>query len=350
MKLAKLIKALSIIIVLIVMVSVVIHLNKPESASSSQSTDDAYIQADFSIVAPQISGTVSHVMVEEHQAVKKGDVLVRMDKRDFIAAVNTAKAQVISAQASIKILKATLVQQASLVKQAEAEVEANKAQLKLADRNFKRYRNLAADGSGTVQNLQQAESQFYIQKANLRKNEAALIATKQKVDILNADIDRADAALLQANSILDVANLRLSYTEITAPIDGIVGQKSVRVGNYVNPGNPLLAVVPLDQVYVHANYRETQLANVKVGQKVELDIDALPGKTLTGYVESIAPASGVSYSSVAAHNATGNFTKIVQRLPVRIRLDQAQSKDFQLRVGMSVVPTIMTGEQQKESL
>ncbi|WP_417696147.1 HlyD family secretion protein [Psychromonas sp.] len=344
MKLAKLIKALSIVIVVIVIVTTVIHLNQPESAAANQSTDDAYVQADFTVVAPQVAATVEKVMVEEHQTVKKGDLLISMDKGDFIVAVNSAKAQVASAQASIEILQATLIQQASLVAEAEAELDANKAQLVLAERNFKRYSNLASDGSGTVQDLQQAESQFYIQKASLGKNQAALIASKQKIAILKAQIERAKATLLQAESMLDAANLKLSYTEIKAPIDGVVGKKSARVGNYVNPGNPLLVVVPLDKVYVHANYRETQLAKVKVGQSVELAVDALPGKEFTGHVASIAPASGVSYSSVSAHNATGNFTKIVQRIAVRIEIDNAQKQENQLRVGMSVVPTIITDE------
>ncbi|MGB6136116.1 MAG: HlyD family secretion protein, partial [Shewanella sp.] len=155
-----------------------------------------------------------------------------------------------------------------------------------------------------------------------------------------ADIDKAKAALLQANSMLDVANLQLSYTQITAPIDGIVGKKSLRIGSYVNPGVSLLAVVPLDEIYVHANFRETQLANVKAGQTVDIEVDALPGKILKGHVDSLAPASGVSYSAVAPHNATGNFTKIVQRLPVKIIIDADQADAAQLRVGMSVVPTI----------
>ena len=160
--------------------------------------------------------------------------------------------------------------------------------------------------------------------------------------ILQAELEKAKAALAQAQAAQAAAELKLSYTRITAPVDGTVGQKSVRVGAFVNTGTPLLAIVPLDAVYIQANYRETQLAHIQIGQTVDIKVDALPGATLKGTVESLGPASGVSYSAIAPHNATGNFTKIVQRLPLRIRVDSGQPEANKLRVGMSVVPTIQT--------
>jgi membrane fusion protein (multidrug efflux system) len=340
MAISKSIKVTVVASLFVVAIGGVFYLNQPESANATQSTDDAYIQADFTLVSPQIAGKISQVLVDDNDVVKQGDVIATLDERDFVAAVNTAKAQVVSAQASIKSLQAKLLNQDAVIEQAQATVDANISTLKLAQFNLERYRNLAADGSGTVQALQEAEAQVSIQQANLRKNEAGLLAAKQNKMIQQADIDQAKAALQQAQSMLDVANLQLSYTQITAPIDGIVGKKSLRVGSYVNPGVSLLAVVPLDQVYVHANFRETQLANVKAGQAVNIEVDALPGKVFTGHVDSLAPASGVSYSAVAPHNATGNFTKIVQRLPVKIIIDAGQVDAAQLRVGMSVVPTI----------
>jgi membrane fusion protein (multidrug efflux system) len=340
MAISKSIKVTVVASLFVVAIGGVFYLNQPESANATQSTDDAYIQADFTLVSPQIAGKISQVLVDDNDVVKQGDVIATLDDRDFVAAVNTAKAQVVSAQASIKSLQAKLLNQDAVIEQAQATVDANISTLKLAQFNLERYRNLAADGSGTVQALQEAEAQVSIQQANLRKNEAGLLAAKQNKMIQQADIDQAKAALQQAQSMLDVANLQLSYTQITAPIDGIVGKKSLRVGSYVNPGVSLLAVVPLDQVYVHANFRETQLANVKAGQAVNIEVDALPGKVFTGHVDSLAPASGVSYSAVAPHNATGNFTKIVQRLPVKIIIDAGQVDAAQLRVGMSVVPTI----------
>lgn len=320
------------------------YLNSPESSASTQTTDDAYVQADFTMVAPQVSGNVERVMVEDHQAVKAGDLLVTIDNRDFVVAVDATKAQVASAQASITSLQAQLVRHDSTIHQAQAVVVADEATLKLAQENQKRYRNLASDGSGTVQALQQAEAQLNIQKASLEKDRAALLAARQQVDILRADLEKAKAGLAQANAAQEAAELKLSYTQITAPVDGTIGQKSVRVGGFINAGKPLLAIVPLDAVYVTANFRETQLAHVHAGQAVVVKVDALPDETLQGKVESLSPASSVSYSSVAPHNATGNFTKIVQRLPVRISINPNQSAATKLRVGMSVTPTINTHE------
>ena len=179
-----------------------------------------------------------------------------------------------------------------------------------------------------------------IQLAGREKNQAGLLAARQKVDILKADLDKARAALAHAQAAQATAELKLSYTRITAPIGGTVGQKSVRIGTFVNAGKPLLAIVPLDTVYIAANFRETQLARVQTGQAVDIEVDALSGEVLKGAVKSLGPASGVSYSAVAPHNASGNFTKIVQRLPVRIRIDPGQPAAAKLRVGMSVTPTI----------
>jgi len=320
------------------------YLNRHESSASTQTTDDAYVQADFTTVASQISGNVSRVLVEDNQLVKAGDLLVTIDDRDFVVAVDAAKAQVASAEANISSLQAQLIRQDSTIHQAQAVVTADEANLKLAQENQKRYRNLASDGSGTVQALQQAEAQLGIQQAGLEKNRAGLLAARQQVDILKAELEKAKAALAQAKTAQEAAELKLSYTRISAPVDGTIGQKSVRVGGFVNAGKPLLAVVPLDAVYITANFRETQLARVNPGQIVEVKVDALPGETLQGKVESISPASGVSYSPVAPHNATGNFTKIVQRLPVRISINPNQAAAARLRVGMSVTPMISIQE------
>ena len=340
MALPKVVKLTVAATILAVVAGSIIYLNKPESQSATQTTDDAYVQADFTFVAPQVSGTVDQVLIKDNQRVQKGDLIATIDNRDFVVALDSAKAQANSAKASVASLQAKLTYQDSLVQQAQAAVEADTASLKLAQLNLKRYTNLATDGSGTVQAREEAQAKLAIQKANLHKNQAGLAAAKQQIKILRADIEKAKAALVQAKARVVDAELKLSYTQITAPIDGMVGQKSVRVGAYVNPGSPLLVVVPLDKVFVSANYRETQLANVKVGQEVEIKVDALPGQILRGYVDSLSPASGVSYSAIGAHNATGNFTKIVQRLPVKISLDANQPALKQLRVGMSVVPSI----------
>jgi membrane fusion protein, multidrug efflux system len=344
MSLPKKAKIIIAVMLLSVAVGGAYYLNRHESSASTQTTDDAYVHADFTTVAPQVSGNVSRVLIEDNQIVKAGDLLVKIDERDFVVAVEAAKAQVASTEANITSLQAQLVRQESTIHQAQAVVAADEANLKLAQENQKRYRNLASDGSGTVQALQQAEAQLGTQQAGLEKNRAGLLAARQQVDILKADLEKAKAALAQAKAGQEAAELKLSYTRIMAPFDGTIGQKSVRVGGFVNAGKPLLAVVPLDAVYITANFRETQLAHVRPGQVVEVKIDALPGETLQGKVESLSPASGVSYSPVAPHNATGNFTKIVQRLPVRISINPNQAATTKLRVGMSVMPTISIQE------
>ncbi|WP_053156966.1 HlyD family secretion protein [Pseudomonas sp. Pf153] len=330
-------------VLLAVGIGAVVYFNRPESSAAVQSTDDAYVLADFTTVAPQVSGTVQNVLVEDNQRVQQGDLLATLDDRDFVAAVNAAKAQVASARASIASLRAHLIQQNTAIRQAQAVVAADEAALKLAMVNQARYRNLAADGSGTVQARQQAEAQLSVQLAGRDRSQAGLQAARQHVDILKADLEKAQAGLAHAEAAQAIAELKLSYTRITAPISGTVGQKAVRVGAFVNTGSPLLAIVPLDAVYVTANFRETQLARVAAGQPVNIDVDALPGATFKGTVQSLGPASGVSYSAIAPHNATGNFTKIVQRLPVRIRLDADQPMMERLRVGMSVTPRIRVG-------
>ncbi|MAP34402.1 MAG: efflux transporter periplasmic adaptor subunit [Halomonas sp.] len=342
MALPRSIKLTAVTALLAVAAGSVFYLNRHESGASNQSTDDAYVQADFTYVAPQIAGKINQVLVEENQQVKVGDLLATIDNRDFVVAVEAARAQVASANASVASLAARLEQQDNLIHQAQAAVTMDEAELELAKANHQRYRNLAADGSGTVEAMQQAETQLNIRLASQERNLAGLQAARQQVAILQADLDKAKAAQAQAQAAHAAAELKLSYTQITAPVDGTVGRKSVRVGAFVTTGSPLLAIVPLDAVYITANYRETQLARIQTGQTVEIKVDALPGVSLKGVVESLGPASGVSYSAITPHNATGNFTKIVQRLPVRIRVDSGQPEADKLRVGMSVVPTIQT--------
>ena len=332
---------LAIVAALLVVTAVgLVGLSRPESRASTQSTDDAYIEADFTLVAPRVGGTIDDVLVNENQKVKKGQLLATIDNRDFVVAVKAANAAVSGARAQIISLKSHLAQQQSVIRQAQAAASAADAALTLARENRKRYRSLAKDGSGTVQAMQQAEEQLRIQLANQQKSTAGVQAARQQVAVLKADLEKAWAALAQAQAAQDAADLKLSYTRITAPINGTVGKKSVRTGAFVNVGQPLLAIVPLDAVYITADYRETQLARVRPGQPVDITVDALPGENLKGTVESLGPASGVSYSAVAPHNATGNFTKIVQRLPIRIRVNPGQTVAAKLRVGMSVTSKI----------
>jgi membrane fusion protein (multidrug efflux system) len=230
-------------------------------------------------------------------------------------------------------LRAQLDRQQSAIAQAQAAVAASSANLKLAEANRLRFAYLARDGSGSVMAAQQAEAEWRIQRAARARDQAGLRAAEQQVAILRAEQDKAEAASAQAD-------LNLSHAHIVAPVSGIVAQRHARVGGYARVGEPLLTLVPLDALYVEAHFRETQLARVRVGQPVDITVDALPDVHLKGRVHSLGPASGVSFSTVPPHNATGNFTKIVQRLPVRIHLEPDQEDARRLRVGMSVRPKI----------
>jgi len=312
-----------------------------EGHGPRQSTDDAYVTADFTLVAPKVAGNVLEVLVEDHQAVKKGQLLARIDDRDYVVALDMAKADLAQAEADLARLRATALQQGSAIERAGAAVAAGEASLTYARANQARYRDLASDGSATLQDRQQAESQAQAAAAQHKANGAALLGARQQVAILRAQVEQGEAQVARARAALAAAELHLSYTQVVAPIDGVVGQRSVRVGAYAQVGASMLAIVPLQTAYVEANFRETQLARMRVGQRVDIAVDMLPGATLHGHVASLAPASSVSFSPIAPDNATGNFTKVVQRLPVKIVIDPGQDAARLLKVGMSVTPTVM---------
>jgi len=308
--------------------------------ASTQTTTDAYIRADTTFVAPRVAGQIAQVLVEDNQTVRQGQLLAVIDDRDFVVAVASATADVDNARADILRLKASLQQQGSTIKQSIATISADDAAINFAEADAKRYANLAQDGSGTVQERQQSQSQLQVAIARRTEHTAARDAARHQIGVLEAQEKQAEARLEKAVAALAAAKLNLSYTKITAPIDGTVGQRTLRVGGYVHIGAPLLAVVPLGQAYIEANFRETQLERVRPGQVVTITVDMLPGLELRGHVESVAPASGIAFSPIAPDNATGNFTKVVQRLPVKINIDSGQDAARSLRIGMSVVPTV----------
>lgn len=323
-------------------VGTVVYLNKPESESLFQTTTDAYIEADFSAVGAKVSGTVASILVEQNQHVQQGDLVVLIENEDIKLAVSASQAKVNSASANVASINAKLAQQSTDIEQAKATYKASEASLALAQADQIRFSNLAKDGSGSQQALQQANAQLSIAQANVAKYKAQLAFAQQQTNVLQASLAASKAALELAKVNLATQKLKLSYTKVYAPINGVIGNKLARVGQYINTGEPLVVVVPTDDLYITANYRETQLANIKQGQTVEIKVDAIPNTTFEGKVDSVGPASGVSYSAISPHNATTNFTKIVQRLPIRISLNSSQQHIEKLRVGMSVVPTIET--------
>jgi membrane fusion protein (multidrug efflux system) len=333
-------KVVSVVVIALAIGGGFYIVNSHESDASAQSTDDAYVTADSTMVAPRVSGILTSVLVEDNQHVEKGQWLATIDDRDFQVAVDAAHARVAEAQASTAALRASLDQQVSLIAQANAAIGADEASIELARSNETRYKNLSADGSGTTQERQQAKAQLRIQMAMLLRDQAALSAARQQLAILKANVQKSIADTQAAEAALRGAQLQLSYTHIVAAVDGTVGERELRVGKFVNVGEPLLALVPLDQVYIEANFRETQLKRMAKGQAVSIRIDTLPGTILHGHVDSLAPATGLTFSPIAPDNATGNFTKVVQRLNVKITIDAGQQEASQLKVGMSVQPTV----------
>ncbi|WP_347928547.1 HlyD family secretion protein [Pseudomonas helvetica] len=311
--------------------------NKPQ-----QTTNDAFIAADFTLVAPRVAGFIKEVLVEDNQQVKAGQLLALIDDRDLRAAAQAADAETLVAKAQLQNARATLERQASVIAQAQATVVAAKAEMAFAEHELNRYNHLAGVGAGTVQNAQQARTRIDQAGARLANATAVLAAERKQVEILTAQRDAAEGGLKRAHAALEMASFELSYTRIVAPVDGMVGERAVRVGAYVTPGSKILAVVPLARAYVVGNFQETQLSDVQSGQNVEVRVDSLGGETLTGRVESVAPATGVTFAAVKPDNATGNFTKVVQRIPVKIVLDPGQPLAERLRVGMSVEASIDT--------
>jgi membrane fusion protein, multidrug efflux system len=306
------------------------------------STDDAYVAADNTTVAPRVSGYLVDVLVGDNQRVAAGQVLARIDQRDFAIALDQAKADVAAANAVVARKKAELDIQGSTIEAAKAALAVDQANEKFAQQEDKRYSDLAATGYGSVQNAQQAGSRIAAATASVRRDTAALASAIKQVDLLKADIAQAEATLAHDLAMQSQAELNLSYATITSPVDGVVGNRTLRVGQYVQAGTQLMAVVPTAGVYVVANFKETQLTHVEHGQPVDIEVDTYPGEITHGHVDSIAPASGQQFALLPPDNATGNFTKIVQRIPVRISLDSGGALTGDLRPGMSVVPTIDT--------
>lgn len=335
---------MAVSIVAVVAVGVLVYLLAPGffGKRTQQSTNDAFVSADFTLVVPRVAGFIKEVLVEDNQQVKAGQLLALIDDRDLRAAAQAADAETLVARAQLQNARATLERQTSVIAQAQASVVSAKAEMDFAAHELNRYNHLAGVGAGTVQNAQQARTRIDQATARLANVTAVLAAERKQVEILTAQRDAAEGGLKRAQAALEMASYELSYTRIVAPQDGMVGERAVRVGAYVTPGSKILAVVPLAQAYVVANFQETQLTDVKPGQGVQVRVDSLGSEVLNGRVESIAPATGVTFASVKPDNATGNFTKVVQRIPVKIVLEPGQELAERLRVGMSVEARIDT--------
>jgi membrane fusion protein, multidrug efflux system len=307
-------------------------------AEHFQSTDDAFIASRQFAVAPKVSGYITAVPVTDNQHVVAGDVLARIDDRDYRIALAQAQAQVDGANANIRNIAAQISVQQEQISASEAQVEQAQAALTFAQQQAARYHTLAQREAGTVEMAQQMDSTLRQQQATVKNTQAALAVAQRQIDALQAQRSSAEANLALAQAQRDQAQLNLSYTTVTAAQAGRVVSLSAAVGQFAQGGTDLAMFVP-DEIWVTANFKETQLAAMRPGQPATVQIDAYPDRAIRGHVASVQPGSGTAFSLLPAENATGNYVKIVQRVPVKIIIDDPPA-DVALGPGMSVVPTV----------
>jgi len=334
------------------------------SPKRSVSTDNAYLQADSSVVAPKVRGLVAAVLVRHDQAVHRGDPLVRIDPEEFDARVAAAAATLQNARASVEAARAALVAldaqeqlAASNMRAAQTAILSSDAEQSQAEADRRRYDALIASGAVARSAAEHYRTAAVTAQANAQHSRAEFAVSRDAASVtragrltLQANLDRAEASVASARAALELAHQDQANTIVRAPIDGVVGDRQVEPGDYVQPGSRLLTVVPLDALYVVANFKETQTARMVVGQHADVEVDALPGQTLKGRVESFAPGSGSQFSLLPFEPGTGNFTKIVQRVPVRIRFDPDQAGLARLRPGLSSTVTVrLTGKTLREA-
>jgi membrane fusion protein (multidrug efflux system) len=309
-----------------------------------QTTNDAYIRADLTQLSSRVAGEVLTVAANDFQRAKAGELLVQIDPADYEAQVAQAEAGVAGAQAAFDNLASQVELQYATIAQAEAQQVSALAQEVETRQEQERQQSLTQTEAGTRQRFEQATAAYARAQADVRASRALIAAQRHQLEVLSGTKKQRAADIEGAKATLAAARLRLGYTKIVAPFDGVVGERQVQPNDYVNIGSNLINVVPLPDVYVIANYKETQLTRVRPGQPVEVTVDSFPDQQLHGRVERIAPASGSQFALLPPDNATGNFTKVVQRIPVRIALDKGQPLLERLLPGMSVVTRIHTDE------
>jgi membrane fusion protein (multidrug efflux system) len=311
--------------------------------ATEQTTDDAYLQSDLTPLAAHVPGYVAHLLVHDYEKVKAGQLLVQIDDRDYRAQLAQAQASVEASEAAIATIAQQKLLQNALIAQAKASIEGSKADVTRYHLETVRQQNLLSTRIvGTQQAVEQAVDNERRADATLSLNQAQLQQQEQQINVLTSQEAQARATLETQKAARDLAAINLGYTRITSPVDGMVGLRLVQNGQYLSVGTQVISVVPLPRVWVLANYKETQMTRVRIGQPATVTVDTFPGVVLHGHVESWAPASGAQFSLLPPDNATGNFTKVVQRITVKILLDPDPKVDDLLRPGMSVIPTIDT--------
>jgi membrane fusion protein (multidrug efflux system) len=310
--------------------------------SIRQVTDDAYVRGDITPLSAKVEGYVRRVAVDDFERVKEGEPLVEIEDDDYRARVAQAEADLLGAEAAIENLKARKAAQRAQVAEAQDEIDATQADVERTRLEAARQRTLLATTFGTPQRVEQADAAAERFAATLARNQAQLEAQRRQLAVLDTQEAQLRADVKAKQAALDLAKINLGYTRILAPVSGMVSERDVRDGQYVHAGSQVISVVPLDNVWVLANYKETQLTHVAIGQRAEIRVDTFPGVVITAIVDSIAPASGAQFSLLPPDNATGNFTKVVQRIPVKLRIAPDNPLSGKLRPGMSVIATILT--------
>jgi len=307
-----------------------------------QSTDDAYVQSDISLISPKVEGYIKEVRVADNQEVAEGDVLFVIDDRDFAAKVAQAEAAVTTEEAMVVTYGSRLDLQRAMIEEAQATLDSAEADLSRAQRDYTRYSALMSTDFASRQRFEQAEADSRKADAAVAKSRAGLAAAQNQLAVLRSQRHEEESRRQQARATLQLARNDLDNTVIRAPISGVAGNRAGQVGQYVKAGTQLLSLVPLSRVYVTANFKETQLTHMRPGQLAQVSVDAYPDLILDGRIESFAPASGAQFSLLPPDNATGNFTKIVQRVPLRIALPANSPLIGRLRPGLSVTVTVDT--------
>ncbi len=333
---------LVIVLIAAIVGGVLWFLHYQSTGKFMQSTDDAYIQADAVTVSPKVSGYVEKVLVAENQAVKAGQPLLQIDTRDYKAQAAQYEAQTDVARANAQGVRAQIREQQAAVDRARAELAAAQSDARFAESEVARYTPLAASGAETAEKLSQLRNQARQANATVRSNAAALVSAQRRIGSLQAQVSQAEAQGEATQAQLESAKVNLGSTTIRASIDGRIGDKTVRIGQFVQSGTRMMSIVPVTKLYVEANFKETQLGLMRVGQPVTLEVDAIAGVEIHGRVESVSPGTGAQFSLLPPQNATGNFTKIVQRIPVRIAIDAGPETRALLVPGMSVSVTVDT--------
>ena len=307
-----------------------------------EDTNDAYIQADAVTISPKISGYVDAVLVGDNQDVKAGQPLVRIDPRDYDAQARQYQAQIDVAKANAENVRATIGEQQAAIAQAQAQLASAEEDARYAEREAARYAPLAASGAETKEHLATLRNQAAKARAAADAQRAAVTSAQRRIGALEAQVQQAAAQGEAAKAQLAAAHVNVGSTVLKASVDGRIGDRTVRTGQFVQAGTRLMSVVPLSKLYVTANFKETQIGLMRPGQQATIEVDALDGTKIRGHVESISPGTGAQFSLLPPQNATGNFTKIVQRVPVRIAIDAGPEARRVLVPGLSVTVTVDT--------